>query len=544
MDRKEFVSKIKAKYPDYANVDDTVLFSKMKEKYPEYKDSVSDWDDKTPQQTDFDSQVAEAKREANPITGFIRGAIAGGSSNTQNLNTERQPGLFGKSVPSMKAIYRAEQEESPNAYGTGEFVGSMFLDPVSKVTAPLKYGKKLMVPLMAALNATQGGINAYNTDGDVTSAAITSGGLGSLSPLFKGSIKGTRNLFDKIGTDAKLKGLDLVTVTQAKNLGMDAKDIKRLSNAVPTSYTWLDSKTRADKIQGLIDPLNRQVNDALEAGTAREIATKTQMGVNPERVKDSIIDYSKKAGIMAPRDVADLQGNLSRVSVPTNLQASQSDSAFGKLLNDLEALRPHKTVQTGISQPQATDKLGNLLPSSPIYGTIPDQGKNLNLEATVLTKRNLQSNTDWNMSDTATTSKYKRASAGLFGNEMAAQSLRNPTPELSQIVKAQRKISPLMTAKNLAEQGANRDYQKNVMGLTPLESMGVAGAPYSFLPLVLARRFGNAAIASTSLGAIAPTFDKADDVSKFLSKNQVTKKILDNSSTMAPLRYFSSKGNE
>ena len=38
---KDFANRVKAKYPEYKDIDDTILAKKMVEKYPEYKDQVS-----------------------------------------------------------------------------------------------------------------------------------------------------------------------------------------------------------------------------------------------------------------------------------------------------------------------------------------------------------------------------------------------------------------------------------------------------------------------------------------------------------------------
>ena len=41
LDVNEFANKIKAKYPEYKDVDNNLLAEKMIEKYPEYKGKVS-----------------------------------------------------------------------------------------------------------------------------------------------------------------------------------------------------------------------------------------------------------------------------------------------------------------------------------------------------------------------------------------------------------------------------------------------------------------------------------------------------------------------
>jgi len=41
--RKEFAAKVKAKYPDYSDIDDNVLVDKMVAKYPEYQEQISDF---------------------------------------------------------------------------------------------------------------------------------------------------------------------------------------------------------------------------------------------------------------------------------------------------------------------------------------------------------------------------------------------------------------------------------------------------------------------------------------------------------------------
>lgn len=147
MDRKEFITQIKAKYPAYADVDDAKLFSAMKEKYPEYKEHVSDWEDQPSDSMGTSALVGAGQGlTANTLGHLTQKAIdvTDSLANSDNLIAsyigEQFGGKRGKAQPDVSTRLKQVEKSNPGVYATGEVAGSI-LSPTGKIGAIPKVAK-------------------------------------------------------------------------------------------------------------------------------------------------------------------------------------------------------------------------------------------------------------------------------------------------------------------------------------------------------------------------------------------------------------------
>lgn len=102
---QEFSAKIKAKYPDYASMDDTELAQRIVAKHPEYADSVS-FEPVTPESTLVQKGIARGKAAVSAGAqavergvGTVKSALGGIPEElrdvTPTVGVEEEPTLFG-----------------------------------------------------------------------------------------------------------------------------------------------------------------------------------------------------------------------------------------------------------------------------------------------------------------------------------------------------------------------------------------------------------------------------------------------------------------
>lgn len=107
MDYKEFSSKIKSKYPEYASVDDSILVKKIIDKYPEYKEIV-EFDTKPKIETTFKQKFTPIEKG---LGGFIKGASLGLSSKLIPLGQTLTEYPSGQTPPPFKSVYKQKEKE-------------------------------------------------------------------------------------------------------------------------------------------------------------------------------------------------------------------------------------------------------------------------------------------------------------------------------------------------------------------------------------------------------------------------------------------------
>lgn len=268
MNASEFAAKIKAKYPEYQNVDDSELAARVVAKHPEYKDQV----DLSPQpaQTPAASSAEETARALFPrsfkandedagigrrllsaagdaVTGLIRVPAAAGSALAAKAGLTSDTPTPGMSAPGTTFTSALQNlNQGKNEWGDQSMVAGMANDPATVPTAlvpvgelgaaakaaPGFVGKLAQVGGKVGLGALQGlkmgavGALAHQADnyaqgkdvslGDAAKEAATNAAVGGAIPLvgeaLQGAGKGILNTVIKPGKIGAKRGFEIGNV--------------------------------------------------------------------------------------------------------------------------------------------------------------------------------------------------------------------------------------------------------------------------------------------------------------------------------------------
>ena len=97
MDKIQFAQSVKAKYPEYKDVDDTLLADKMLEKYPEYRDRIVETTPKAPatQKNTFLDALVNPQTPTTPTPIDIKGAYKKALPAIQDTTVSFLSGIYG-----------------------------------------------------------------------------------------------------------------------------------------------------------------------------------------------------------------------------------------------------------------------------------------------------------------------------------------------------------------------------------------------------------------------------------------------------------------
>jgi len=477
--------------------------------------------------SDFDAQVQEAKQEANPVTAFVRGGIAGYGLNAQNLNTERQPNPFGSPIPSAKAVYQAEKEVSPKAYGTGELVGSFLPSPLSIAKWTQKGGKVVQNFLSPAI---EGAVNAFNTseEGDgIRSAAVgfgTGGGLGVLGKKIGDQLDPLAKKLGSVADRMYARSMGYLDRGQenAMKLLQNPARLSRLRQVGESEGigAWSGAQKRMGKIDAALDRYSEKSSALYSAADELEQATGSRFGISPQDFIDSTTNRLKDQKFLMPRDVFDSSGNrISRDYIPSGSNKTALAETFGTAQDDLRKLTPLVEKTQG-----NTTKLQGPLP----------------IASSAAFLKNLQRKSRFDTNVSSSQNDLSKMQAGI-ARELEEKALTgSKQPILQELLDVKKRQNPLLDLQTLTEADLGREANKKVAGLlTPMEAIGLMGGGYTLgdkegalgLPLALlaARRYGFPALYSSSKGL--------GKLSSSISPSQME-------DLMGPLRYYMTKENK
>lgn len=366
---QEFSAKIKAKYPEYQNVDDTVLAQKIVSKYPSYVDKV---DFKQPQQqneptgsplgalgdvvnnigagaTDLVKTIGGGLYDyvAKPIIKGAAMVTAGGAGSTIKALGAR---LGGKSEAEIEAAMRQPIDiglglgninpttSVENTVGAAVDLGSTLI-PGSSAG---KLGTKM------AIGATKGAVQGFGKGLQQEGATLESaGGRGLIEGAFSGAMPLFEGAAKKIGeagynalvpSTVKQKALD---ITRGFNLGesLSKLDIP-VTNDPKKILAALKGKSKglSDVLDAAIDHVDNQPG-LVKAGESSGIIPATDL---VENLKQQVLSHPKlriKYG-----DYANVENSIQKVLSEFNDSLNGMDKLS---LGQLQAMK--KKLGSGLT---------------------------------------------------------------------------------------------------------------------------------------------------------------------------------------------------
>jgi len=342
MNPQEFAQKIKAKYPEYAKVDDVELAQKVVEKYPQYKGQVSfDVVERAPVEASKPSlgKFGEVSRDVS--TGVAKGLVETGSNvlgmaqglgqrvlaavdPTRNLDEVRaQTGFktLEKGTPEA-----ARLESVVEADGTGEKVGkgieaiAEFLVPSGAIARGTKVATEAIGGTSklskAARLATRSGIEAGTAgaiataqEGEIGDNAKTAAIIGALFPIAGAATKALGGGIKSVGE--KIQSSVIKPSVRDVKDGFKVENLGKYNLGGSLDQTLAKTNAEMNRISGELKSrlrnskvavnLNDVLNDTVSSLTSNK---KASFGDNSsisrivESLKSEVADVGGRNGIV------------------------------------------------------------------------------------------------------------------------------------------------------------------------------------------------------------------------------------------------------
>lgn len=479
-------------------------------------------------------------------------SLASSDNSIASYIGEQLGGKRGGSGANVSNRLKQVQEANPGAYTTGEITGAV-LAPTGKVGAIPKIAKMGTLGKLGAVggvNMAESALNAYNTDGNIAQSMGISGAMSVLptgvSKLSKWS--GATDKIQKFADDRTLAALGFLNKFNTNSrLGTDRAYRTEVASKFRDTPRLLfkGAEERVDAIQDMIDPYSRVIKDNASTVAQREASTGVMEGALASNLRNEIMDAQRNVGAMKKVPIKRLNGGVDFVDVDAPLLKGETSSSFGKMLDEVKALTPTVEMPPVMTRGRAVKTPGaygsKWVPGSmkPNIG-LEDPAGRLSLQNTLDLIKTGQEKSNYESLSDAITNKFNKKSAYAVRKALIDEgSLPGAAKELRNIAVAQKEISPLLSAKTLSGDEWRRNANRSILGtFTPAEAGLLAGggmfSAYNRdessmaypLAAILARRYGNAAMATG------------------LNRALKSAPSTGNGLITAPLRYFSSKGNE
>lgn len=399
MTPQEFAQKIKAKYPQYAGVDDAVLVDKIITKYPEYKTQVN-FEQPAPV-----AAPVEQERSFGEKAGNVLDTVFGGGKIGEAIGTQIAKGTFGDTVQKL-ATGRDISPEEEALIGKGPTAGQIAGDvarvgatfvPVGKIAGAVGKGAQALgagaglakLAGNVAGGATAGAIADVGTsmaEGEKPSLGLGTA-VGAGLPVVGAVTRAATNLAGKVTGKLGSEVLGMTTGTSAETL-------EQAFNAARTGGKELDTLTNSLRGKTTPEQLVNNLRDSVAEVSAQRQQmfrqTLEELGdvrLDTSAARQEFIDNLAKAGIKvgkngtldfsanklrlvpdamnkvekAFQEVLNLPQNSSLVDVDTSRQALKALSVAG---NDPSANLANKLIDDAV---RAVRGVGEQIPE---YGTM------------------------------------------------------------------------------------------------------------------------------------------------------------------------------
>lgn len=355
---KEFAQRIKAKYPEYKDIDDTILTQKIIAKYPEYKEHVELGDDKKKVQPDI-SQLSPngSPSTSNPEVPLANGDWRKANSTKDFVNQQSQPfststGLSRKNELAFNADFAPSKES------------------IQKENEEVKQGA-INTTATRRLKAKSKSVNdeSLKTEKEAVQSDINSGKL-----ILSSDGKGNKIYARQPGAgETFIKGL----ATAERGLTDAATIAYTKANGTPEDLAFLyeniahRKKVESEKEFSLSDELKgmpgtSQFKDSYAATTDLPTAAPTTAGSLTEMVGGLAPDMALAAGT----------GGLGNVAKNTIIGGKMLLSGYSQKAPELYERRKHELIQGGMDEKQASIHAAQDATTDAVTAAIPDAAVN------------------------------------------------------------------------------------------------------------------------------------------------------------------------
>lgn len=276
MTEQEFAQKVKAKYPQYADMNDAELTQKVVAKYPQYSSSI-------------DKPAVEERTIGDKVADVAGGALYGFSAPGRTIQTLFSKGvdkIFGTNnylpKPTKEGFEKSLGVDLDTTSGkVGEFGGEMagFIMPGSAVTKATKGAS--IATRMATEAVSAGSMQALQSGEIDENTAITAIFGATMPPAGKALSYAGKNLTTSLpewlvtpllkqAKDAKIKGKDVAPfLLKTGRVGSVDSLISQTDDVIKGLNTQVDDALRTASDNGVVvqlDDVVKQVVDKVNAG--------------------------------------------------------------------------------------------------------------------------------------------------------------------------------------------------------------------------------------------------------------------------------------
>jgi len=319
MDYNEFASKIKTKYPDYADMDNRELAQKMVAKFPQYSDVTFD----EPQQPSMLDQAADISSGVqNAVMGPIVSGIASGAKAISRYATgsEKPAEMIGKAVNYLpqKIEQAGETIAERGAQGmTRMGVPQGAAIPIAATAGMMAANAPyFMLPSGGSSKSARGALDAIANEAEKSSSSRWFKGMGGTLPQAKelGSEETLR-----VGRMARNKGIITPlngAESQAKNIAKGLSESgKRIEELRGLGDLYGDAPEAMKIVQIIKQDLGPKYASGIRSGEQSELEKAIQEVMKLEPV-DKLTPGEEIAGFLK-RDIPTEQGSFKATTPET-----------------------------------------------------------------------------------------------------------------------------------------------------------------------------------------------------------------------------------
>ena len=317
MNAQEFAQTIKAKHPEYNDIDDATLTQKVLAKYPQYQDMV-------------DTGPSELGSFGRGVLSGIPGAEAAQSGIESAMDPKK---TYAQAHQDIEDARNKDWETNPKSYGAGKGVGFVG----TALAAPVAEGLGGAAAIGAGMGALAGADTAASPS-DIPMAGVKGAGAGAV-------LGGAGNLASKLFSPTVAKGAlaslgskttseDIANLAARPGAVNNAMNPEQLGNKVAdvTSDIGKASGQMSQQARGLLNPENSiSAKDLKDA--AMQTVQKYHVEGNPATAADqtainSVIDQYQKLAQIAQDNGGKVPEDTLRNMID-RMQAATKDSTFG-----------------------------------------------------------------------------------------------------------------------------------------------------------------------------------------------------------------------
>lgn len=324
MDYNEFAENVKAKYPEYKDVDNKLLAQKIVDKYPEYKEAV-DFTDATPEGPGMLKSAALGAMSGVP---GAEAAISG----IQSLSPDT---TYEQAHKGLEDAKDAAWNTHPVAYGGGKTAGMVGTALAAPATIPGAIG-------VGALS----GLDAATKLGDIPLETVKGAGEGAVfgkvgqvvgdnvvTPLINKVLPGAaKRTLAMMGSKTSLEDIqNYLQNPEAINAALTKPEIGEKVAAATNDITKA-SRGLSENARGILNSENsvdtKDIKDAAMTAVKKYYVNGNPATAADQTAINTIVDQYQKLAQIAQANEGKIPEDTLR-SMIDRMQAATKDSTFG-----------------------------------------------------------------------------------------------------------------------------------------------------------------------------------------------------------------------